>query len=275
MKKLFMICSVVLLGMSSATAQEEDKFMFNHLGVGLGVGTTGITIDASTYVTPYVGIRAGVNIFPNIKVNADLDIEFSNEDAQKFENLSGKQLPSSVEVQGKTSMTTGHLLFDLYPTKTSTFHFTVGAYFGGSEIIELYNKEDGALADIYDFNNRRGAFSDLPAATDNSQKIGLALGDYFLAPDQNGNVNASLEVSGFRPYVGIGFGRAVPKHRLGFQFDLGVQFWGSPKVYLDGENGKEQLTEESVDGDAGGAIKTLSKITVYPCLNFRLVGRIF
>ena len=76
------------------------------------------------------------------------------------------------------------------------------------------------------------------------------------------------------PYVGIGLGRAVPKGRLGFQFDAGVQFWGTPKVYIDGANGKEQLTEEDTNGDDGGAIKTLSKITVYPCISFRLVGRI-
>ncbi|WP_285821951.1 hypothetical protein [Xylanibacter rodentium] len=62
----------------------------------------------------------------------------------------------------------------------------------------------------------------------------------------------------------------MPKNRIGFQFDLGVQFWGSPKIYLQ----DKQLEETDLDGDDGGLVKTLSKITVYPCLSFRLVGRI-
>jgi len=33
--------------------------------------------------------------------------------------------------------------------------------------------------------------------------------------------------------------------------------------------------EKDADGNDGGAIKTLSKITVYPCMTLRLNGRIF
>ena len=53
-------------------------------------------------------------------------------------------------------------------------------------------------------------------------------------------------------------------------FDLGVQFWGTPKVYCQ----DKELNKQDVDGDGGKAIKTLSKVTVYPVLNFRLCGRI-
>ena len=113
--------------------------------------------------------------------------------------------------------------------------------------------------------------------------IGAELGDYFIAPDpaDNGNVKATIEVSSFRPYLGIGMGRAVPRNgRIGCQFDLGVQFWGTPKVYAptyDKATGKylrQQLTDEHAGGDGGDIIKTISKIPVYPTLNLRLVGRI-
>ena len=100
--------------------------------------------------------------------------------------------------------------------------------------------------------------------------IGLALGDYFIEPTEQGNAEATLKVNGFRPYLGIGFGHSVPKNRIGFQFDLGVQFWGSPKVYVQ----DKQLTEQSTNGEDGGVIKTISKVSVYPCMSFRLTGRI-
>ena len=76
-------------------------------------------------------------------------------------------------------------------------------------------------------------------------------------------------MSKFRPYVGLGFGRPVPmKHRFTCNFDLGVQFWGTPEVYLR-DNKLEKTTTNS---DAGEVLKVISKISVYPSLNIRFVG---
>ena len=267
MKKFLLLCGVALLGMSHASAQEFYG-LGNRVGISVGAGLTGITIDAATCLTPYVGVRAGVDYFPNVKVDTELDLEVGQY-ANAYESSTGKTLPDQMDVQGKTSMTTGHILFDIHPFKTG-FRITAGAYFGGSKIISVYNKEDGALKDIYNFNH----LSPWASQIQDGKGIGLALGDYFLAPDKDGNVKSTLEVAGFRPYLGIGFGHAVPKKRVGVQFDLGVQFWGTPKVYLDGDNGKKELTEEDADGDGGDVIKTLSKITVYPSMTLRITGRI-
>ena len=77
-------------------------------------------------------------------------------------------------------------------------------------------------------------------------------------------------------YLGIGFGRAVPKtKRVSFACDLGVQFWGTPKIYMDQPGGEVRLQDEGLDGDGGKIVKTISKITVWPCLSFRINGRIF
>ena len=270
MRKSFVICGLALLGASAASAQESGEFykLGNRIGVSVGAGLTGVTIDAATCLTPYVGVRAGVDIFPNIKVGTELDVDAGAYGAD-FEQETGYMLPETFDVEGKTSMTTGHVLLDIHPFKTG-FRVTAGAYFGGSKIISVYNKEDGALKDIYKFNHDER----YAAALKDSKGIGLSLGDYLLAPDHNGNVAATLEVAGFRPYLGIGFGHAVPKKRIGVQFDLGVQFWGTPKVYVDGDNGKERLTEEDTDGKDGGAIKVLSKISTYPSMTLRLTGRI-
>ncbi|MGN1264091.1 MAG: hypothetical protein ACI4TW_08630 [Prevotella sp.] len=273
MKKLFMICGFAMMGFSAVSAQSESFYgLANHVGVGVGIGTTGISIEAATCLTPYVGVRAGVNIVPKFKLSTDLDVE--GVDATPLRTIGfTDEIPESVEVEGKLSMTTGHVLFDIHPFKTG-FRITAGAYFGGSEIISVYNKEDGSIKSVYNANQTIADAKSRGLITEDVKRIGVALGDYLLTPDEDGNVNATLEVAGFRPYLGLGFGHAVPKKRLSVQFDAGVQFWGSPKVYLDGADGRHRLTEEDTKGEDGGAIKTLSKITVYPCLSLRLVGRI-
>ena len=98
----------------------------------------------------------------------------------------------------------------------------------------------------------------------------IEIGNYRIPVDQNGNISGGLKVSSFRPYLGLGFGRAIPKKRIGFMFEMGVQFHNTPKVYTN--NGDlSDLTAEA-DNDFTDII---DKLTVYPVLKFRLCGKIF
>lgn len=286
--------------MVSAAATEIESFSFENfipttLGLGLGVGTSGVTVDLSTHLSDYIGLRAGVNWVPQVKIGTDLDLSevsgLRDTDAgyARFITENGG-IPKNLKVEGKLSMTTWHVLFDVYPfTQVSSFHVTLGAYFGAKKIIKVYNKEDGALKIVSRFNESlTGVNPDTHEGTftyrDNSgitypsvsgvKQIGVELGDYFLEPTTEGNLDASIQVEGFRPYVGLGFGRAVPKNRIGLQFDLGCQFWGTPGVYVNGKNGEEKLTKDNTKGEGGDALKILSKISVYPTMTLRLVGRI-
>ncbi len=309
MKKLLIVCSFALLS-TSVSAQLGDF----RIGGGIGVGTTGIVIDASATYGEYFGARFGVNIMPAIKVNKSIDLKTEDKnkalatmtsqikelntqlaakgleqvDLSRFPN---GNLPNNLDIQGKLSNTTWHLLFDIYPFGAkSSFHATIGAYFGKSEIIDVVNREEGFLKPINAYNNAV-IYANKQPATDNVRKvvdkynlkmIGAELGDYFVSPNpaDNGNVKAYAEVAGFRPYLGVGFGRAVPKKRIGCQFDLGVQFWGKPDVYIptyDKDTGvysNEKIDAENAGDDAGKILKVVSKFSVYPVLNFRLVGRI-
>ncbi len=115
--------------------------------------------------------------------------------------------------------------------------------------------------DIYNYNQ----------TVPEENQIGVELSDYLLKPDEKGNVESSIQVNGIKPYLGVGFGRAVPrKNRVGFMVELGCQFWGTPKVY----NSDHQVKSEDLDGDDDGIAKVLSKIKVYPVISFRLCGRI-
>lgn len=319
MKKLFFL-GCMMLGMTAAHAQTTP-----NVGVSVGVGTTGISIDAAATYTPYLGARFGVDIMPKIKIGTELDLGIEDKTSgttidqmsQYIDDLNAKitsynaavsasqqleyvdksllpsgNLPNEFDIEGKLNNTTFHFLLDAYPFgNASSFHVTVGAYFGPSKVINVYNKEDGFLTPINQWNNAIiGAYANPTSLLytqvvqpNNLQMIGAELGDYFITPNpaDNGNVEASIKVGGFRPYVGIGFGRAVPKNRIGVQFDLGCQFWGSPEVVAPtyDKNTKQYtsdttLEESSAGGDAGGVIKTISKISVYPTMTLRIVGRI-
>ena len=114
-----------------------------------------------------------------------------------------------------------HLLFDYYPFKSSSFHLTAGAYIGKSELVTIQNKAPFVKQNYWG-------------------NAGIELGtaesiytQYTIYSDNQGNVKADVKTNSFKPYVGIGFGRAIPKGRIGIQFDLGVQFWGTPEVWTN------------------------------------------
>lgn len=268
-KNLFVFAIAVLTAAVSANAQSADRQLFNHLGMSVGVGTPGITIEAGTTVTPWVQMRAGVDIMPKFSLKSSLNLEeYGVEVPGAYQ---GPEL-QDIDIKGQLKNTTGHVLFDIFPfTHKSSFHITVGAYFGPKKVISVYNTSgQDMLQEVYDYNNRIGDYAGVPST---SGQIGAALGDYFITPDASGNASASIRVKNFRPYVGIGFGRIVPKKRLSCLFDLGVQFWGKPEIWNDTNNYK--IDEKGAKGEDGGVIKTISKISVYPVLSVKFVGKIF
>ena len=143
---------------------------------------------------------------------------------------------------------------------------TVGAYLAWHRQVEsLENADSWAWRKIADFNARRGDYADVPA------EMGPATIGYYgyLVPTSaEGSFNAHMLTNRFRPYLGFGFGRAVPgARRLNVQLDLGVQFWGRPRLY-DGITGK-RLTQVAYKSQA-----SFGRNTVYPVITIRLAGRI-
>ena len=130
---------------------------------------------------------------------------------------------------------------------------TAGAYFGGGTLLKINGHSD-QLKDLVDEAGK------------------VVIGDYTIPVDENGNVSGGLKVSAFRPYVGLGFGRAVPRKRMGVMFELGVQFHGRPDVYTDYGNVDNLLDEVDPDDTFS---KVMDKLTVYPVMKIRFCGRIF
>ena len=267
MKKTVLALFVALAATTNVTAQVDSR-LFNHLSVALNVGTTGIGADVSVPCTRFLDFEAGFSIVPKIKYNTNLHLNTST-------YLDATNLPvnvglSSIPIQGKANMVNGKFMINCYPFGVTSFHVTVGAFFGKGDVVEVYNTIPGQLSPI---NNANAAIAYANQTTGIYQEpIGLKLGDYLLTPDANGNARATFKTKGFKPYVGLGFGRGVPKRRLGFKFDLGAMFWGSPEII---DHNGVSLSKQPWGGKDGGALRVVSKIKVYPVLNFRLSGKIF
>lgn len=285
MKKLFIaICMLTAAAGASAQIDSDDKQLFNHIGAGVSVGTDGIGFNVATTITPYVQARAGMSFLPEIKVNdIDVDLNISNSEVQNANQfirqynamgigtpISEIDPPSQVKMSSKLNMSDFKLLFDIYPTKTSPWHLTVGFYAGKSKLMDAWTTNcENELQAITDYNAALDANATL-AQQFGLSKIGVAVGDYLIEPDGT-QARGYIKVNGFKPYVGIGSGRAISNnHRFSFSWDLGCQFWGTPTIYVQD---KKLDKDSNIDG-SGDIIKTISKITVYPTLSFRFNGRI-
>lgn len=287
MKKLFLLFAMATLFVSQSFAQQkqaqlpsdpgclspQDYGYFNHLSAGISLGTDGIGIELAAPITYDFAVRTGINFFPKFKYSKSLHLT----DGTIDENSTFTR--NDVDLEGKLNKFDFKLLVDWYPFKTSSFHATAGFYVGGGTLVDVYNTQP--------FINKKS--TDL--------NPGIELGDastgqrYTMVVDQSGNVKAELKVNSFKPYLGVGFGRAVPKGRIGVQFDLGVQFWGRPEVwgnmyYVDNKTGKDVINYEKIKKnriisenkdyqDLKDAVKTIEKIGVYPVLNIRINGRLF
>ncbi len=251
MKKIIMTMAMAFLTVFSAMAQDGEKPFYglgNRLGAGLGIGTEGYGIDVATSFNKYFGVRLGLNIMPGASFNTSVDVDASG--------LSDGSYTGSQKMDVSTSMsrTSVDLKFDCYPfPNQSSFFVTAGFSFGGSKLIKVNGHSD-----------------EFAALVQQGKELGIEIGEYNIPIDENGNVGGGIKVSGFRPYLGLGFGRLIPKGRVGFRFEMGLQFHGKPELYADGVDLKEIMSREK-DDDLS---KILDNLTVYPVLKFSVRGRI-
>lgn len=253
-KTFIFILSFLLIG-AEALAQQEAPF--SHWGIGVMGGTSGAGIEVGTQINNKFSLRVGYLTMPKFSVTFDCpDLSMENSGSIPSELTS---LTKELDFTGKMTMNNVRALVDFYPFKGS-FHVSAGAYFGSTETVKVNNKKDGVLLPITEYNKLYP-----------NNKVGLALGDsYLLEPDAQGNVTATISTNSVKPYLGLGFGRVVPKRRLNFMAELGVMFWGKPVIR---QNGME-LEKEKLNTDSKGVVNSISKVSVWPVINFRLCGRI-
>lgn len=238
--KRILICIALMCGSLSTWAIGPD--IFNHLGAGVGIGTTGITLDVATPITGFVQMRAGVDFMVPIKFHANADVEYT---------YMNQSYTSDVDLDGNLGRVQGKVIFNVYPIPRCSFFVGVGGYFGGNDLVRI----KGHCADLSQYTSTDGY---------------VIIGDQQIPIDRNGDVDGSIRVNGFRPYFSLGYGRAVPSKLLNFNVELGVQVHGKPKLHS-----KYGDVVNSVYEDDDTFSKIMDKVRVYPCLTFRLNFRAF
>lgn len=258
MKKLFLFTFVMFFVSSQyLMAQEKEPAgLFKHLGIGASVGTDGIGFDVATLVTDYAAIRAGVSFWPKIAMKTDINIKDNN-----------PLIADKVTLEGKVNIFDFKLLADVYPFKHSSFHLTAGMFLGNG----VFLKGTNTTMFIKD-PSKYG-------------KLGLIVGDYRIATDEKGYIQAEAKSNKLKPYLGFGFGRAVPRNsRVSVSCDFGVEFWGKPGVYAWTKNDWDDKVyhkftvddlDQYDDKHIKDALDAVDKIKIFPVLNIRLNGRIF
>lgn len=242
----------MIMSLTSVMAQEETG-IGNHLGCGVGIGTEGFNVSIATDMTKYAELEFGVNWLPGLSRTQSTDAFFIK--TVKGENH--KSAVGHMDVKAKANRATLDFKGSVYPfaTKenfTSDLFVAVGVSFASKEIATI----DGTLQ---------------PTVTTDEQKY-IRVGKYVLPLD--GNVaDAYAEVNSVRPYLGLGYGRLVPKNNLGFRVELGCQFDGKVKIY---KNDKElELGSKYGFEEAHNSQKVIDFFSIYPVLKFSLRGKFF
>lgn len=266
MKKLMMMAVLLLAGVGSVMAQSDYKRgIFNHVGLNVGAGTEGISVGVAAPVTNFLEVEAGVNIMPSFKLSGDLDVDVNT---NSLPQVSGVNYPPSatIHAEGSFDRTTFNVKANLYPFGGgSKFFIAAGLSIGGEKIAEV----TGSCDELRDFS--KGLPSQ--ALKDQFRKAVTAnLGGYNLELDENYNLQGDIRCKNVRPYLGLGFGRLVPKNRLGMRLELGCQFMDKLKVYQnDTEIDIDKALEDAGEDDLSKFVKDLK---VYPVLKLSFTGRI-
>lgn len=247
-------------------AQKEYKRgFFNHVGLNVGAGTEGISVGLAAPVTSFFEVEAGVNVMPSFKLSGDLDVDVNT---SSLPQVPGVQYPSSatIHAEGSFDRTTFNVKANLYPFGGgSKFFIAAGLSIGGEKIAEV----SGSCDELRDFSQK------LPTQELKDQfrqAVSANLAGYNLQFDENYNVQGDIRCKKVRPYLGLGFGRLVPKNRLGMRLELGCQFMDKLKVYQnDTEIDINKALEDAGDDDISKFVKDLK---IYPVVKFSFTGRI-
>ena len=203
------------------------------MGAGLSVGLMdGVGVGLSFRVIDQLNVRVGYGLIPSFLIP-----EYG---------VSVPQLGSypsvSTAVSGKMR-SSGSLLVDYHPGGKS-FRVTAGLFFGSKNLVNLFNTK--ALPEAY---RSAGVSYYLDGDKSDISKF------YRIQPDEKGFVSGILRTGAVRPFVGIGFGSAVPRKRVGVAFDLGVEYIGGIEVRTDARNVMGEV--ESIPLSTAGIKQTI------------------
>lgn len=261
-----MVAVILLTSVGSVMAQKEYKRGFlNHVGINVGAGTEGISVGLAAPVTGFFELEAGVNVMPSFKLSGDLDVDVNTSSLPQVPTVT-YPTSATIHAEGSFDRTTFNVKANLYPFGGGTkFFIAAGLSIGGEKIAEV----TGSCDELRKFSQ---SLPTQELKNEFRQAVSANLAGYNLQFDENYNVQGDIRCKKVRPYLGLGFGRLVPKNRLGMRLELGCQFMDKLKVYQnDTEIDINKALEDAGDDDLSKFVKDLK---IYPVVKFSFTGRI-
>ncbi len=230
---LILVAALAVLLPGRASAQSSMPF---EMSAGLSLGVMdGIGVELGFGVTEKLNVRAGYSIFPNMLIK-DYSISLP-----KW----GSNPATETAFTGRGSGS-GNLLVDFHPTAGS-FRVTAGLFFGSQDFIKVYNTIP--LPESY---HAAGVNYFVDADKSDLTKW------YRIQSDDKGVMSAALKAGAVKPFIGIGFGSAVPKGRVGASFDLGLEYSGGLSLTAPARNISGEV--ETIDLTTVGLKQTVKDI---------------
>lgn len=284
MKKVLSLVMALALCAGLANAQEA----FKHLGAGVEIGTAGAGIEFSLpLVSDHLFFKAGYN-FPSVSIKYGFDfptkdvnanIAEVNNNLKKIpgctEQLSLLTDPAKVDASAKLNMSNVKLMFEYYPGKKSSFHITAGLFLGnpafaniGVTATKLWSEYQVKQQEVASLKTKYPG-ADIPTLP-NSINYNVDGKSYGIT---DGSAGVDLTIAKVKPYLGVGFGRSIPKTRVGFQGEIGAWYHGKAGI-------KSVNTSVAYDKDAPEILtdqikNIVGKAIVYPCVTLRVTVRLF
>lgn len=95
-------------------------------------------------------------------------------------------------------------------------------------------------------------------------------GTTVFTPEEVGNVSLAVDYGkSAAPFVGIGFGRTVPKRRVGIGFEMGTYYTKSPVISLAGKERLSSMSEQQAQVQ-----ENMKDWRYWPAMNLRLAIRL-
>ena len=272
------LCVPFLLGSFTIAAQDGFLSYPRKMAVGLDVNIlTGVGFEVSTPIGSHFAVRAGFTTLPlKYKTTVDFRLADAMEDdlvtamslPQVQSELAKNKLPTKasdvvteMDLTARLGMTNGKLLVDVYPFKRIGIHVTGGLFFGKEKLVSVEGK--------------------MPETMKLLETIGKAAPQYNLIdkPFIEGynitakdlmNIDAAISIKKVKPYLGLGFGRAVPKRRVSFVSEFGFIFQGSPTF-----TSSKKPVSDFIDDNLSGLGDVLKGFKAMPVMSFRLNVALF
>lgn len=265
--------TAVTLGTTAMQAQNNKAVFeaFNHLDVGVTLGSTGLGIDIASPFGKYVQVRTGFEIMPRFEKSLHFDIQsFGYNDngelqtsdfdimADRLEALTNYRARPSVEMIGKPTFWNYKLLVDVFPFRNKHWHLTAGFHWGPSQIGEAVNALSDApsLVAVNIYNKLYDK-----AESGDAIYNGFALGAEWL---ENGR-------------MGIQLGEYADRYvmKTVVEYDEYGDFIGSHEEYVLDANGNKIHEPYRMEPDNECTVSARVKVNSFkPYLGFGYGGRL-